>query len=105
MQLITDELCVQQIQRRWKATDACGNTAECDQVITIVDTTSPDLTCAADVTIECDESTLPANTGMSVATDNCNDVTVTYSDDPVTGTMCWSISDLSCMDSNRCMWK
>ena len=27
----------------------------------------------------------PANTGMSSATDNCNDVTVTYNDDPGQG--------------------
>ena len=78
---ITDELCIQQIQRRWKATDACGNTAECDQIITIVDTEAPDLTCPGDVSVECDESTLPANTGMGTAVDNCNDVSVNYTDE------------------------
>ena len=61
---ILDELCIQQIQRRWRATDECGNTSECDQFITIGDTEAPDLTCAADVTVECDESTHPGNTGI-----------------------------------------
>ena len=46
----------------------------------VLDTQAPDLMCAADITIECDESTDPANTGVSTATDECSDVTVTYQD-------------------------
>lgn len=51
------------ITRRWTATDACGNVSWCDQIITVVDTTPPVITCPADLTIECDESILPAHTG------------------------------------------
>ncbi|MBK7342074.1 MAG: hypothetical protein IPJ06_02505 [Saprospiraceae bacterium] len=69
------------IERTWTATDACGNASSCVQQITVDDTTDPVITCAPDVVIECDESTDPANTGSSTATDNCDmDVTMTYSD-------------------------
>ncbi|MEY2410168.1 MAG: large repetitive protein, partial [Verrucomicrobiota bacterium] len=39
--------------RTWRATDSCTNTATCSQTITIVDTTPPSLTCAANRTAEC----------------------------------------------------
>ena len=68
------------ITRTWTAEDACGNTSDCDQIIEVVDTQDPDLACAADVTIECDDSTYPDNTGWSTATDACGDVTVEYVD-------------------------
>ena len=74
------------ITRTWTATDVCGNVSTCDQTITIVDTTAPTLTCAADVTIECDESTAPANTGTSVTSDACDPAPVLiYADVQVAG--------------------
>jgi hypothetical protein len=78
------QTCVQEytITRTWLATDDCGNTTTCAQVITIDDSTPPTITdCPDNITIECDESTLPGNTGMATATDNCDGMpTVTYSD-------------------------
>ena len=59
------------ITRTWRATDVAGNFSECIQTITVHDITKPVITCPADITISCDASSLPANTGTATATDNC----------------------------------
>jgi len=59
------------ITRTWVASDPCGNTASCVQLINVEDTTPPTIVCPANTTIECDEDTSPANTGMAVAVDDC----------------------------------
>ncbi|MEM9053559.1 MAG: T9SS type A sorting domain-containing protein, partial [Bacteroidota bacterium] len=35
--------CTQTFTRTWTATDACGNSSSCDQVITLIDTIAPEL--------------------------------------------------------------
>ena len=64
------------------ATDDCGNTAQCTQVIIVIDNEAPDIVCPDDLTIDCGIS----NEGLTIvdwlnsviATDNCdNDVEVT----------------------------
>ena len=75
------------ITRTWKAEDACGNTSTCDQIITVIDSEVPIITCPGAVTIQCDESTAPSETGMATATDNCTaDLTITSNDDSTQGT-------------------
>ncbi len=44
------------ITRTWAATDACGNSSTCVQVINVADTTPPDITCPPDQTLTCFES-------------------------------------------------
>src|SRR2546423_1309518 len=39
--------------RTWKAIDACSNSAQCSQTVTVVDTTPPTITCVSPKTIEC----------------------------------------------------
>jgi len=100
------------ITRTWTATDACGNGTNCTQVITVEDTTPPTITtCAADITIECDESTDPFNTGLTSATDNCDPApVVTYSDATVEGacpqeytiTRTWTATD-ACGNGTNCI--
>ena len=71
--VISDSTCVNRfkITRLYVSTDACGNSSSCTQLITVFDNTAPSITCPSNVTIECSSSTLPANTGMASATDNC----------------------------------
>ncbi|MBI3871982.1 MAG: T9SS type A sorting domain-containing protein [candidate division Zixibacteria bacterium] len=69
------------IDRTWKATDGCGNSATCVQHISFTDVTAPVVTCPTDAVLQCGESTDPANTGSATATDNCGgSVTISYSD-------------------------
>ena len=53
------------ITRTWTATDSSTNSAVCTQLVAIVDTTAPVITCPANVTVECDESTSPTEYGTS----------------------------------------
>ena len=43
---VTNGVCPMIITRTWQATDACGNTNTCSQVVSVVDTTPPVLTCS-----------------------------------------------------------
>ena len=61
------------ITRLWTVSDDCGNTTSHTQVLTVEDTTAPELTIPADYTAECsDEHPLDD----ASATDNCGDVTI-----------------------------
>ncbi|MBA7636768.1 hypothetical protein ES703_44396 [subsurface metagenome] len=74
-------ICPQVITRSWSAVDACGNAATNVQTITLVDTTDPVVAVPNDVTIECDASSAPGNTGMATVTDNCStNITLQFSD-------------------------
>eukprot|EP00567_Pseudictyota_dubia_P002262 CAMPEP_0197465720 /NCGR_PEP_ID=MMETSP1175-20131217/64677_1 /TAXON_ID=1003142 /ORGANISM="Triceratium dubium, Strain CCMP147" /LENGTH=1211 /DNA_ID=CAMNT_0043001739 /DNA_START=686 /DNA_END=4321 /DNA_ORIENTATION=+ len=68
----------------WTAIDECDATSQCDQVLTIVDS-PPEITCPASVEIDCDESTLPANTGVAVASDLCERTSDPEKRDEITG--------------------
>jgi len=91
------------ILRAWTVTDACGNTTVLNQTITIVDTTAPTFTVPAAVTIECDASSDPDNTGeILVKADNCDTDPAVTSTDMVTPGSCvgqatitrtWTVTD------------
>jgi len=78
--------CPQTIERTWTATDDCGNTSVCTQLITIIDETAPVVTAPADVTVDCGDSTEPSSTGVASAVDNCSGLEYSYVDAPLTGT-------------------
>jgi HYR domain/Immunoglobulin domain/Immunoglobulin I-set domain len=52
---VTNALCGKTFAatRRWEAADACGNTARCEQTVTLIDTTPPSLVLPEDVVVEC----------------------------------------------------
>ena len=62
----------------WRATDACGNFAECNQVFTsIFDIIKPVITCPESVTLPCNTIPVP-NAVLIAATDNCGIPDITY---------------------------
>ena len=69
-EVTTDLPCGYEILRTWTATDACGNTTEIDQLISVVDTTNPTLLgVPADEELQCGEE---PSTAIVVAQDNCD---------------------------------
>ncbi len=99
------------IQRTWVATDACGNSSTCLQIITVQDNTPPVITCPANTTIECSDSTIPANTGTATASDNCDGAPVIAFSDITLGGGCpqeltitrtWTATD-ACGNSTGCV--
>lgn len=62
----------QVITRTWTATDVCGNSSTCRQIITVVDTTPPRVSCPPDVTLVCDADVSPGAAGTATAVDDCD---------------------------------
>ncbi|MDH3651057.1 MAG: T9SS type A sorting domain-containing protein, partial [Saprospiraceae bacterium] len=72
-QLVGGE-CGGTITNTYTATDACGNTATCIQVITIDDTTPPIIVCPANVQVTCIEDVPVADFAGGTVNDNCDDL-------------------------------
>ncbi len=71
------------ITRTWVATDACGNQTRETQIITVVDTTPPQLQgVPVDMTVECDS--VP-EAPVVTATDNCANPPVGFAEDVTPG--------------------
>jgi len=98
------------ITRTWTATDECGNTASCPQIITVTDTTGPTISCPLDTSVDCDGDTSPTGTGTATATDDCSGVaSISHSDSIAAGscagnyviTRTWTATD-GCGNSSSC---
>jgi hypothetical protein len=60
------------ITRTYRATDVCGNFAQCTQIITVNDVTAPVITCPANITVNATPGLCSAVVTFTVtATDNC----------------------------------
>jgi hypothetical protein len=71
---VTNALCGNTFKatRTWKATNSCGNVAQCSQTVTVVDTTAPSIACSQDKVVECGTQwTFDA----PIATDSCGTAT------------------------------
>ncbi|MEO6131631.1 MAG: hypothetical protein ABIQ02_07270, partial [Saprospiraceae bacterium] len=71
---ISNQTCANRftVTRTYRATDACGNSATCTQILTVFDNTPPTIICPDDVTVECAGLVPVANVDSVVASDNCN---------------------------------
>jgi hypothetical protein len=79
---VNNNPCNRVIERRWTAVDECDNDAMFTQVITLVDTTAPVITGQLEIDRPCNNYS-----GVYVlATDNCNNITWSQWDEPVSGT-------------------
>ena len=98
------------ITRTWTATDQCGNATQDIQIVTVVDTTPPVITCPADATVECGDDTSPTATGSATGTDVCGTVAITFADSSVpsgcglteTITRTWTATD-ECGNTSSCV--
>jgi large repetitive protein len=99
------------IERYYVITDECGNATSVTQTITVTDNTAPIIACPNPITINCQDSQLPANTGSATATDNCSTTPVISSTDNIIPGNCpgnyaiariWTATD-DCQNSTTCV--
>ncbi len=77
------------VTRTYRATDVCGNFAECTQIITVNDVIPPVITCPAAVTVSCASAIPTVNIASVTATDNCAGVvTITHISDIISNQTC-----------------
>lgn len=84
----------------WTATDAAGNTASCNQTVTVVDNQNPTISCPATVTVNTNSGSCVAsgvNLGTPTTSDNCS-VSSTSNNAPAniplgSNTVTWTVTD------------
>jgi hypothetical protein len=89
--VISNQTCPNRytLTRTYRATDLCGNSTTCAQIITVFDNTAPSITCPVNITVQC-ASLVPApNTGSVITSDNCGGTTsVTFVSDVISNQTC-----------------
>ena len=76
--------CQQLLRRTWTATDACGNSAQAEQVLYIGDQLAPELqNVPADLALDC-AAALP-DPAVVTAADDCGDVEVLFTEETLDG--------------------
>jgi streptogramin lyase len=84
-EIVEGDACYSTITRTWSATDLCGNRTDCVQVITIIDTTAPEMgnLPEGEITVECDA--VPAAADVTLV-DNCDEnPTLVYNEERIDG--------------------
>ena len=99
------------VTRLYTATDACGNSSTHTQTITKIDIEAPEITCPADLTLDCGASSDPSNTGTATAVDGCDASPLVTFVDSILATACvldqtiqrtWTATD-ACGNSSSCI--
>ncbi len=103
--VIISPRCPLIIERTWTATDSCNNVDSCVQMITVQDTTKPDITCPPDTVFEC----VMGDAARATAVDNCDPDPVIDSSDVIVNARCpliiertWTATD-SCNNVDSCV--
>jgi hypothetical protein len=90
--VISNQTCANRftVTRTYRATDVCGNFAECTQIITVNDITPPTIICPAPVTVSCAAAVPAPNVGsVTGVSDNCAGVvTITHQGDVISAQTC-----------------
>src|SRR5213592_345688 len=77
------------INRTYRATDQCGNSATCTQTITVNDTNPPSISCPTGLTVSCASQMPVPDTNIVTTSDNCGGaVTVSWQGDSISSSNC-----------------
>lgn len=84
--VVDGEPCNQELTRTWRLTDACGNSTDTFQVVTLVDTTGPEFS-VPDTTIACDfwDDFEPLDIEPTDACSPADSITWTFADSVTSG--------------------
>jgi hypothetical protein len=74
--------------RTYRATDDCGNTNECTQLIIVLDSIPPVITCPLFVTVACADQVSPEDITQVAISDNCSIFEVTILDEVISNQTC-----------------
>jgi len=79
---VEGETCPKTITRTYRATDQCGNSSECEQIIRVTDEKAPDITsCPETISVQCVEDIPDPDPDLVKAKDNCPNVLVRHVED------------------------
>lgn len=85
----SDDIESNVITRTWTATDDCGSSSQCSQIITLEDSTSPTLTCPENMTLQCVTEIPTADIDLIDVSDDCDpNPVVTFMGDVSDGNSC-----------------
>ncbi|MBL0009802.1 MAG: T9SS type A sorting domain-containing protein [Saprospiraceae bacterium] len=89
--VISNQTCPNRytLTRTYRATDLCGNSSTCAQIITVFDNTAPSITCPANLTVQCASLVPVPDPGSVITSDNCGGTTtVTFVSDAISNQTC-----------------
>ena len=97
------------ITRTWTVSDGCNAPVSCEQTITVVDVTLPQINCPMDMTVSCENDLSNIPTGEATGFDNCGAVVIASLDETIGGgcpndysiKRTWTATD-GCLNQGEC---